>query len=674
MLQYIKKFFENNEKRKFIALYIVLPMVINLIIETLGRKSIFGGVIYLFTNPLVFLYNSTVIMFTLSFALLIRRREFYISTVSVIWITFGIANGVLLSFRPTPFTANELMNVDDALGVLSKYMSVFTCILIITLFVITIGGIVFIWIKGPKVKGKINYLKNLVIIGIMTVVVFGSTYVGNKTDILATRFGNIANAYLDYGFPYCFANSLLNTGIDKPKDYSPEVMDALVEDETTTPEKESNAVIDVTQSATKPNIIFIQLESFFDITKAKDLTFSEDPIPNFRKLMNNYTTGYLDVPCVGAGTANTEFEVLTGMDLDFFGPGEYPYKTVLKTTTCESLSYNLKENGYVTHAIHNNTGTFYKRHRVFSQLGFDTYTSLEYMQLDKDNKTATGWAKDNILPNEIFKCLNSTEGQDLVYTITVQSHGSYPSDTLENPEITVSGIEDEALKNSTEYYVNQIHEVDKVIGDLINQLSTYDEDTILVMFGDHLPSLNFTDESLENGTVYQTEYVVWNNMGMPKQDEEVEAYQLSSKVMQSIGIDTGVINKYHQTNKGEDKDEYLDGLQLLEYDVLYGDLDVYGGINPYTASDLQMGIDPIEITNIRKDPDNEGTIIVEGTNFTTASRVFVNGDSYETEFVNPTTLKIKYSDVKVLDSFVVGQMTSETFALSKTKECLYYGN
>lgn len=102
----------------------------------------------------------------------------------------------------------------------------------------------------------------------------------------------------------------------------------------------------------------VQLESFFDPTLVKYLQFSQDPVPNFRKLKENFSSGYLTVPSVGAGTANTEFEVLTGMSLQFFGPGEYPYKTILKESTAESVNYDLKELGYSTHAIHNNKGTF----------------------------------------------------------------------------------------------------------------------------------------------------------------------------------------------------------------------------------------------------------------------------------------------------------------------------
>ena len=96
-----------------------------------------------------------------------------------------------------------------------------------------------------------------------------------------------------------------------------------------------------------PNIMFVQLESFFDPTEVEWLQFSEDPIPNLRKMFQNYSSGYFKAPSVGAGTANTEFEVLTGMSMRFFGPGEYPYKTYAKTKYVESAASALSALGYV---------------------------------------------------------------------------------------------------------------------------------------------------------------------------------------------------------------------------------------------------------------------------------------------------------------------------------------
>ncbi len=124
---------------------------------------------------------------------------------------------------------------------------------------------------------------------------------------------------------------------------------------------------------------FSAVRIIFDPELVNFLHISEDPIPTFRALMDSYSSGYFRVPSVGAGTANTEFETITGMSLRYFGPGEYPYKTILTQTTCESAPLYFEKLGYSTHAIHNNEANFYARKSVFPMLGFYSFTSEEYM-------------------------------------------------------------------------------------------------------------------------------------------------------------------------------------------------------------------------------------------------------------------------------------------------------
>lgn len=269
-----------------------------------------------------------------------------------------------------------------------------------------------------------------------------------------------------------------------------------------------------------PILYFCSSSHFFNPDRVKGVKFSQDVLPNMKRLSSEYSAGYISVPCFGAGTANTEFEVQTGINLDDFGPGEYPYKTVLQSAICESAAYDLKNLGYSTHALHNNDGTFYNRNKVFSHLGYDTFTSIEYMSDIEYNPI--GWAKDSILTGEIAKILDSTEGSDYIYTISVQGHGDYPSQMPENynPEIKVENFFDGADKAAFEYYINQIHEMDKFVGELVKYLSERDEQTILVMYGDHLPGFNFTNETLSYGNIYQTPYVIWDNIGLKREYKE----------------------------------------------------------------------------------------------------------------------------------------------------------
>ena len=669
----IKHFFSNNIYKYNFLFFIVLPFAVNLIIEMCNRTSFFGGLKFMFTHPIPFLCGSLIIMATISFALLVKRRFFLIFFISIVWIILGIVNMVILNVRVTPFNASDLRLFDAARSIIDKYFNVFTITLVVVALIVILFLVSLLFIKGSKINYKINYWKNIVMIGLVFLVCFVVLNVSIHTNYMALKFTNLTTAYHEYGFVYCFGNGLLNTGVKKPNNYSQDKIDEILSEIEKESNKKPDVVIDDNlKPISTPNIIFLQLESFFDINKVKDIQFSKDPIPYFNSLKKEFSSGFLNVFNVGYGTCNTEFEIMTGMNLDDFGPGEVPYKTILQKTTCESMAYNLKEYGYSTHAIHNNDGTFYSRNEVFKNLGYDTFTSIEYMHVTEF--TPMDWSKDKFLTEEILKAIHSSKEPDYIYTISVQGHGSYPSTSENaNSDIVVENISDEGRKNAIEYYANQINEMDEFIKGLVEELSKLEEDVVLVMYGDHLPGLGFSEEDLENGSLFQTEYIIWNNMNLKVENEEIEAYQLSAKVMKMLQMNSGVINRYHQNYRNDE--EYLSNLQNLEYDILYGDMISYGGINPYTPTNLLMGIDTIEITNVEKQiREDKEYVVIHGKHFTDYSTVYVNGDGYSTEYIDEQTLLIVYDDILPLDSFVVSQEDDDDGRiLSSTKECLYYG-
>lgn len=411
-------------------------------------------------------------------------------------------------------------------------------------------------------------------------------------------------------------------------------------------------------TAGHPNIICILLESFIDPELVNFLELSDEVVPNFHKLYQNYTSGYLEVPVVGAGTANTEFEILTGMGMQFFGLGEYPYKTILKQTNCESIASDLSEIGYGTHVVHNNGGNFYSRRNAFSMMGFDTFTSKEMMDIREYTPLGT-WPKDEILIGEVEKALDYTPDQpDFVYTITVGSHGDYPQEkVLDDPEIQVSGVEDEGMHYAWEYYANMVHETDKFIGDLIEMLSERDEPTIVVMFGDHLPTMGLEESDMKTGTLFKTQYATWNNFGLAKSDKSMTAYQLMADTLDSLDIHNGTMFRFQQNRyKYATEDEYQNAMELLQYDILYGDHYVYGGGNPYPASNLIMGTQDVVISQIM---ETDRYYYIIGENFTNWSRVFVNDTKVSTKYLSSRLLRIKKEDIPSGDNeVVVNQMGS----------------
>lgn len=653
-----RAFFKRTYNKHIIYMYVITAMLVNLVIEMMARGSFLKGIYYLIASPYVFICNSMIILMTLSFTLLVKRRFFGISLVSIVWIIFGIANAVLLANRVTPLTATDFALIDSAFGVMSKYFNAWQIALVIIGIALAVAVLVLMFFKAPKVNHEIKYIRNIIGIVIIWAIGIGSLNLGIAADLIPTKFGNLRSCYSDYGFAYCFSTSMINTGVEKPSDYS-----------DTTIKKIVDAEAEKKKVKKTPNIIFLQLESFFDLNNMMNLKMSDNPVPNFEKLMKDYPSGYFNVPIVGAGTVNTEFEIMTGMNLDDFGPGEYPFKTILTDKSCESICFNLKNYDYSCHAIHNNTATFYGRNVVFSNLGYDTFSSIENMNID--DFTPMGWAKDYFLTNEILKTLKSTKKQDFIYTISVQGHGSYPSDGDYDYPIKVKGLEDEDITNQYQYYAWQINEMDKFIGELISALKSYGEDTILVMYGDHLPSLGITAEDLTNNDVYQTQYVIWSNFETNYTNEDIEAYQLQSKILKGLNMTAGDINNYTQKHKDDAETDYLAGLHNLEYDQLYGENLATNGQNPYEPTELKLGLNTVKVSSISPLNDDVGSIYIYGKHFTSYSKVYINEEKQKTIYIDPNTLMITYPELKEGDSISVYQQNSDEHVLTQTKPYVY---
>ena len=627
------------------------------LIEMISRRSFSAAWTYMTTKPLVFAYNAALIFTTSLIVYLFRRRCFWRVLISILWLLLGIINGVILSNRVTPFTGPDLHLLTDGMAVLNKYLPAWGVVLALILLGLFALLLLILLIKAPKYKRKVKFRYDLLLVVVGAALFAGATQLALEKRVLSNYFGNIAFAYEDYGYPYCLAVTIFDSGISCPRDYSEQEITRIEKTEDNLP---------ATNEDSKPNIIFVQLESFFDPTLVEYLNISEDPIPNFRKLMKEYTSGYYKVPSVGAGTANTEFESITGMSLHYFGPGEYPYKSILKETTCESAPYVLKNLGYSTHAVHNNEANFYGRRSIFPNLGFDTFTSAEYMSEEED-KNPLGWTKDEILTDEIIKCLDSTEESDYIYTISTQGHGAYPEEQLiDDPEITVSGAETEAQNNQWEYYCNEIHEMDNFVKELTDALADYPEDVILVMYGDHLPTMGLTVEDLKNKYLFQTQYVMWDNFGLEKKDENLAAYQMAAEVMDRAGIHEGTIFRYHQARRNTRN--YQVDLETLQYDVLYGKKYSYDGESPFQRIKMRMGLYDVTLDSMEEISTVDHTYRLKGTNFTPSSQVKLNGEWYDTVYVNPTTLMISGTEINDFDRVSVVQRSNSSTrkALSKS--------
>ncbi len=616
--------------RKFFAFYVFLPVILDIIIESLNRKSVFSAFSYMIDKPFLFVFNVLIIMLTLSLSMYFKREIFVLTLLSVVWLLFGVVNFVILHFRVTPFSAVDFTLISSAISVSGHYLTAFNVVMIFFAIAILVVSMICLFKKTPcfqKNATKKAYMLSTLVIFTLAAGIIVMHRSSTSVQALAENYTNISEAYENYGFVYCFANSIIDTGIRKPEDYSGESMAQI---KASLKDNEKN------EPEVKPDIVMIQLESFFDICDVKKVSFSRDPLPNFHRLQKEYSNGQLTVPTVGAGTVNTEFEVLTGMSQHDFGVSEYPYKTVLKSKSSESICNDLAQIGYTSHAVHNNTATFYGRNKVFSNLGFDTFTSVEYM--NNITLNPNGWAKDDVMVDEILKTLEDDQKKpDFTFGITVQSHGKYNDVKPDSKDPVKVYNAPDGKEASYQYYVNEINEVDRMIGDLVNALDKRKKPTVLVLYGDHLPSLDLSDEDLSDGSLYETQYIIWNNYGMKEKDQDLKAYELYPEVLDQLGIHEGVITRYHQ-QADRSSDTYKENLKALEYDLLYGENYIYDGEAPFQATDLQMGTKPLKLADIYQ---KDGEYFVRGDNFTPYCKVYFDGKELESRWVDEHHLKLK---------------------------------
>ena len=625
-----------HPQERYAFLYLpLLALLVTIVVELFNHKSFTEGLTgfwnFLSQDPLAMLVNVLIVLVTLVPAFFLRRRVFWCALVAFLWLVCGGVNGFILLNRMTPFTVADLTVFETGLDTVPNYLSTGYIILLVSaLAAVAIGLILLFW-KGPRSTqpARTRFLTGVAALAVSGTLTGGACAAAFATGDLSNQFANLAFAYEDYGFSYCFLQTWLNRGIRRPDNYSRTTVEKIrqqVEEKTAA----STAV-----PQTDVNVIFIQLESYIDPSMVQGLELSEDPVPNWTALKEQYTSGYLTVPVVGAGTANTEFEVLTGMSSRFFGPGEYPFQTCLTDQTVESVAFDLKANGYATHAIHNHRAAFYSRNEVYPNLGFDDFTALEYMPTVA--KTPTNWAKDGVLKDQILQALDVTEDQaDLVFTVSVQGHGKYPMEQkLQNPAITVEACPDEEYRYAMEYYVNQVHEMDAFVGELIEELSQRDERTVLVLYGDHLPALNLEAEDMESSSLYRTEYIIWDNFGLEQQDEPLAAYQLSAAVLGRLGITTGLMTAFQQTCREEPT--YRADLRMLQYDALYGKGYCYKDKARCKPTEMEMGMVPIEITGMEQ---RAGDWFILGENFTPYCVVTQDGQLLDTEYEAPWLLRV----------------------------------
>ena len=654
----LNSIFKIDKKTKHqIFLWLIGGLILTFMTEFFLRGSIKEVVSWIKETPGVMIVNYLLILMLTSIFFLAKRKYmvYFISFVVILGVS--IITFFLMKIRGTPLTFSDLYCVGEAMEIADKYINpTMIIIAIICLAFLVVFGV---FLYKLDIDTKRFKLINFVLIFIVSAGFFTTVRSQQSKNIMVYKRWDIPASYKCNGLTYSTVESCLKYIRTKPSDYSQSKI-AEIKEKVDKAASNDNRKL----NKNKPNVLFVQLEAFMDPETIKDVKYSEDPIPNFRKLTKLYTSGMADVPTTGGGTVRTEFEVMTGNNIDYLTPGEIPYSTILKSKYYNSIATTLSSQGYETHAIHNFQGNFYGRNNAYEKLGFGDFTSKEYMSGYELNER--NWIKDKILTKYIKRALDSTEGSDLVYTVTVQGHSSYPTDA-ENYDfpIKVSGSLDQEILNQLYYYVNQIKGTDDFIGDLVNMVDKMDEDTIILFYSDHMPNLKlFTDDNFYLDK-FKAPYAFYANYDIEKYDiDKIESYELSSLMLKEAGLKYGPMERFNTYMK-DDKD-FAKMQDLIEYDVLFGKSYYISDDEKPKKNKIKMGIDNVCVNRI----EHKGNkMLIHGENFTTNSRVYLNDNAVSKKFINENILEV--DEIDNLEKIAIKQIGRNSVVLSSSEDFDY---
>ena len=597
-----------------IELWMSLNLLLYITIECISATSLKTRGLYLLQHMDVFLLNYLIVLIVTAPCVLFHKMLFVFNTFSITLIGLTYANRIMLVIRGLPLRWADFFILKDGLTIANKYVSM---PLVIIIGGLVLGATLFL-VNSYKFHSEIRHPK--ILVTFMAVIVILNTVAiieVQKADEIAQNINEILSEeeetiatddesislqrikeklkrleemreritpvekvtqieearrqqeneditkdYEEDGFLYSFLASYESQLGYVPENYDEgrmEVLKKTLEEDINKQDESGRA---------KPNIIFLQVESFIDPYSLKGVTYDKDPIPYMRPFIEGKNGGILQMPDIN--TARTEFEILTGIRIAELFPAEVPYTSrKLDDRGLESAPQLLRKAGYYTTAMHNNNSAFYNRSENYNKLGFKQFIPLEGME----NVTYMGdWPKDEVFLPYIEKTLKETSELDFIFAVTVGTHSSYHYDYVsENKEIKVSGNVGKDAVSQVQDYVDRLHEADKMIGKLINFVQSNEEPTVLVVYGDHIPTMDvITADSTYPR--YEVPFFIVSNESIPEgivsKDAPKPAYTLYPSLFEAYHLPEGIIGSAQKLFKSDE--DYYDKLNLIGYDMVLG--------------------------------------------------------------------------------------------------------
>lgn len=460
---------------------------------------------------------------------------------------WGAANYFVNAFRGTPILPWDLSALGTAAAVAGNYRFVPTLSMLGALALIVALGVFLLRKKNRAMlsMSREQWGVRLACVGtglLCLALLLPTQKLGNlgvKTDVW-----DQAGSYQTGG---CLATFLRNTEfleVEEPEDTSVERLQQIVS------LVEQPEPVEV--SVDRPNIVAIMNESWADFEDYGTLSLSES-VTDYIRSLDNAIFGHAYTSVFGAGTSASEFEFLTGNSMAFLPSGSIPYQQYVLGPTA-SLASHLKELGYDTLAFHPGEQTSWQRDRAYPNLGFDDYKYGDLM--DVPQTFEHGYVSDQSdFDQIIWEFEHKEEGQPLfLFNVTIQNHGGY---TVEDYPAEVTLADAPGRYPMAEQYLTLANKTDEAFRTLVEYFQQQEEPTIIVMFGDHQPSLEqeFLDKAygVTQGEMtmeqymgkYYVPFVIWANYDLPEEGPEVTSLNfLGQYVLRYAGIEATAYDSF----------------------------------------------------------------------------------------------------------------------------------
>lgn len=552
---------EKIRRKMGMAVLLLMPLIMFFVVESLNGNSIGVKSLYVLLVNYVLYF----IIYSFMFAIINKLRIAVVASNVLIFI-LAIINYYKLEFRGEPFSLSDVVSFGTAMNVAGEYEIKLSYMIVTT-------ACIFMLITAivSRVRYSMHHKRTRLITGGLSVAMgvllvfalFDTDRYSASADSIMKKLGIVNNVwnqpknYSDNGMLVALTMNAQYLTIDPPEVYSLENLDNVVDDVSsnygismlTGNEMSSYYCNRSIESDEMPNIICIMDESYSDFSQFDGVEISPDYSP-FMDSMTNVIAGDLHVSTFGGGTANSEFEFLTGNSMLGMPSGSVPYQQYIDSET-GSLARTLSNLGYSTVAVHPYIATGWNRPAVYEYMNFDSFVAMDDFE---DPEYVRSYISDQSSFEMVTELYEEHEASGdsspmFIFNVTMQNHGSY-SKTYTNFEPDTVYVPDPGAYPEAEQYFSVARQTDAAVEYLVNYFENCDEPTVICFFGDHLPSFNdgfyemlmgvsdtaqLDPEQMQD--LYMTDFFIWANYGIQTPEiTDISLNYLSTLLMQVAGI------------------------------------------------------------------------------------------------------------------------------------------